>query len=157
MNRLLREAYADMPKVLIVSGAFSPAGSSAPTTPALNASAAIAGYPGTAAANKGWGPAGFGKFVQSVSRTGTGVYSVVLTDCGTSFMGGEAWLLTDDATKTYWAQGSGIFTLSTKTWTVRTLQSSGAVPGAAVVDIPNTSSPVIAFCLLFDLSDVGVE
>jgi len=152
-----RRIDADWPRVVLVMGAFSPAGAGAPTPVAANASSSVPNFPGDAAANKGWGPAGFGKYIASVVRTSAGLFTVTFSGVGKVWLGGGADLLTDDATHTFWCQGSGNMNIAAKTWQILTLQSSGAVPGAAVVDIPNTSKPVISFWAAFAQSDQGVE
>lgn len=152
-----RKLDADWPRVILVMGAFSPNGASAPTAVAANASSSIPNFPGSAGANQGWGPAGFGKQVASVVRTSTGLFTVTFANVGKVWLGGGADLLSDDTAHTYWAQASGNMNIAAKTWTINTLQSSGAVPGAAPVDIPNTSKPVISFWAAFGMSDQGVE
>lgn len=152
-----RDLVADWPRVILVMGAFSPAGAGAPTTVAANASSSIPNFPGSSTTNAGWGPAGFGKYVSGIVRTSAGLFTITFSQVGKVWLGGGADLLSDDAAHTFWAQASGNMNLAAKTWTIQTLQSSGAVPGAAVVDVPNTSKPVISFWCAFGMSDQGVE
>lgn len=157
MFQWYRELVTDWPRVILVMGAFSPAGAGAPTPVAANASSSVPNFPGSSTTNQGWGPAGFGKYIAGVARTSAGLFTVTFSQVGKVWLGGSADLLTDDAASTFWAVGSGNMNLAAKTWVIRTLQSSGAVPGAAVVDVPNTSKPAISFWACFGMSDQGVE